>query len=408
MVRLEPRTVTSVKTIARHAGGALAFLAMMLWAPSAHAYQWYNDGSGSGCVQCHSGFTNAGPLHFQHYNNFGITNCNVCHPNGGGSKPVLTYSSGPIGMGAIPGLGCAGCHGQDYGETSPNSLQPKATAYGLRQLHVANGVTSCGTSSCHKPGALGHSDPFPTLYGENVAPPYYQPMFSGLTDPCSSQQEDIPFDPDSVGLDNDGDGAVDYPADTDCPVPATPTPTPTPAVACGAMPAMGCIASDKGSLLVDEKKVGKQKLDVKLGKLQVALTQGQFGDPVNGTTAYAVCVYDAANQLKGEYSLARPGATCGDKPCWKAVSDKGYAYKDKDATADGIVQAKLSGGDAGKGTVKIQGKNSSGNLPTGVAALLQNQTGATVQILSSNLACFSIGLTEIKKADGSVFQAIGP
>jgi hypothetical protein len=234
-------------------------------------------------------------------------------------------------------------------------------------------------------------------------------MFSGLTDPCSSQQEDIPFDLDGVGLDNDGDGAVDYPADSDCPVPATPTPTPTPAVACGAMPAMGCIASDKGSLLVDEKKVGKEKLKVTLGKLQVAVTQGQFGSPVNGTTVYAVCVYDAANQLRGEYSLVHAGATCGDKPCWKAVSDKGYMYKDKDATADGIAQAKLGGGDAGKGSVKIQGKNSSGNLPIGVVAgLLQNPSGATVQILSSNAACFSIGLTEIKKADSTVFQAIGP
>ena len=405
MIRLEPRTATSVKTIARHAGGALALLAVTLWAPGAHAYKWYDSGSGSGCVSCHTGFVGGnGPLHLQHRTLFGVTNCNLCHPNGGGSTPVLTYSSGTGG-----GYGCAGCHGQDYGETSPNSLQPKATAYGLRQVHVANGVTSCGTSSCHKPGALGHSDPFPTLYGENVAPPYYDPAFSELTDPCSSQQEDLSFDLDIVGLDNDGDGAADYPADSDCPVPATPTPTPTPGVACGMAPANGCIASGKGSLLVDEKTVGKQKLDVKLGKLQVAVTQGQFGDPVNGTTAaYAVCVYDAANQLKGEYSLARPGAMCGDKPCWKAVSDKGYAYKDKDATADGIVQAKLSGGDAGKGTVKVKAKNSSGNLPTGVAALLQNQTGATVQVLSSNGTCFSIGLTEIKKADGTVFQAIGP
>ena len=405
MIRLEPRTATSVKMIAWYAGGALAFLAMTLWAPGAHAYMWYNDGFGSGCVECHSGFGSGGngPLHLQHRTRFGITNCNVCHPNGSGSKPVLTYWSGPGG-----GYGCAGCHGQNYGETSPNSLEPKATGYGLRQFHVAKGEASCGTSSCHAPGSLGAPDPFPTLFGENVAPPYYNPAFSTLTDPCSSAQEDIPADLDSVGLDNDGDGAVDYPADSDCQAPATPTPTPTPGVACGTAPALGCIASGKGSLLVDEKTGGKEKLDVKLGKLQVAVTQGQFGDPVNGTTAYAVCVYDAANNLKGEYSLARPGATCGDKPCWKALSDKGYLYKDKYTTADGILLAKLQGGDAGKGQVKIKGKNSTGKLPTGVATLLQGQTGATVQVLSSNLACFSVGLTEIKKADGAVFKAIGP
>jgi hypothetical protein len=406
MIRFEARTVTSVKTIARHAAGVLTLLAVMLSAPDAHAYPSYDDGFGTGCVQCHTSFSNGvGALHTQHRDEFGVTSCNLCHPSGGGTTPVLTYSSGAGG-----GYGCAGCHGQDYGETSPNSGQPKATSYGLRQLHVANGETTCGTSVCHQPGALGAPDPFPILYGENVAPPYFQPMFSGLSDPCASAQEDLPFDdPDSVGLDNDGDGAADYPADSDCPVPATPTPTPTPGVACGPAPAMGCIASGKGSLLVDEKNVGKEKVKVTLGKLEPAVTQGQFGDPVNGTTAYALCIYDAADVLRGEYSLIQAGAMCGDKPCWKAVSDKGYAYKDKDATADGIAQAKLNGGDAGKGAVKIQGKNSSGNLPTGVVAgLLNNPSGATVQILSSNLACFSIDLTEIKKADSTVFQAIGP
>lgn len=404
MIRLEPGTATSVKMSARLTGGALALLALMLWTPSAHAYKWYDNGSGNGCVSCHTGFVNAGSLHFQHLNNFGITSCNLCHPNGGSTKPVLTYNSGPGG-----GYGCAGCHGQDYGETSPNSLLPKATSYGLRQHHVANGVTTCGTSGCHQPGALGAPNPFPTLFGENVAPVYFQPMFSGLTDPCSSQQEDLPFDVDSVGLDNDGDGTADYPADSDCPVPATPTPTPTPAVVCGAAPAMGCIASGKGSLLVDEKKVGKEKLDVKLGKLQVAVTQAQFGDPVNGTAAYAVCLYDAADQLAGEYAVVKGGAMCGDKPCWKPLSDKGYGYKDKDATADGIASANLKGGDAGKGQIKFKGKNSTGQLPTGViAALMQNPSSAKVQVLSSNGACFGLGLTDVKKADGTVFKAVGP
>ena len=84
-------------------------------------------------------------------------------------------------------------------------------------------------------------------------------------------------------------------------------------------------------------------------------------------------------------------------------------YKDKDAAADGITQVKLKGGDAGKGQVKVQGKNSSGNLPTGVVAgLLNNPSGATVQVLSSNGACFSLGVTDVKKADATAFTANGP
>lgn len=395
MMQLQPAT--------RWAAVVAAVLSVTLCAASARASQWYDNGSGSGCVQCHTGFVNGnGPLHSQHRTLFGVTSCNVCHQNGGGTTPVLTYWSGPGG-----GLGCAGCHGQDYGETSPNSGQPKATAYGLRQFHVNQGVTSCGTGSCHAPGALGHSNPFPPLLGEDVAPPYFDPLFSNLTDPCTSAQEDLPFDLDSVGLDNDGDGSADYPADSDCPVPPTPTPTP-PGLTCGAAPADACIAPSKGKLIVDEKKAGKEKLKVTLTQLQPAVAQSQFGDPVNGSTSYKVCIYDAANQLKGDYTLEQAGQTCGDAPCWATVSDKGYKYKDKGAAADGISAMKMVGGDAGKGKVKVRAKNSTGNLPLGVAALLQNQTSATVQVLSSDAECFGVGLTLVKKADGTIFNASTP
>lgn len=404
------------------AAGALALVGALLIAPSAYAYPNYDDGNGNGCVQCHTGFQGGnGALHSRHRIEFGVATCNLCHPSGGGSTPVNTYWSGPGG-----GYGCAGCHGQDYGETSPLSGQPKATAYGLRLYHVAQGVASCGTGSCHQPGANGSPDPFPTPYVESVAPPYYSPIFSNLTDPCSSVQEDITADADALGLDNDGNGFRDYPADPNCAAPAdtfTPTPTPTSApatstptatsappigVACGTAPALTCIAPAKGSLLINEKKPGKEKLKVSLSKLGTALTQAQLGNPVSGNTAYKVCVYDAANQLTGEYTVARGGQTCGDDPCWAAMSDKGYKYKDKAGTADGITKMQLVGGDAGKGKVKVMGKNGSGQLPTGVAAAMQNQTAATVQVLSSSAICFGVNLTDVKKADGAIFSAKGP
>ena len=69
---------------------------------------------------------------------------------------------------------------------------------------------------------------------------------------------------------------------------------------------------------------------------------------------------------------------------------------------------KLIGGDTGKGKIKVIGKNTTGNLPTGVAALLQNQTGATVQVLTSDASCFGVALTQVKKADGTVFNAVAP
>src|SRR5262245_37440771 len=212
------------KCIALQAG-AMRLLCAALWAPGAHAYPMYDDGAGRGCVRCHDGFKGGnGPLHFQHRTQLGVTTCNLYHPDGGGSTPVRTYWSGPGG-----GFGCAGCHGQDYGETSPNSGQPKATAYGLRQLHVTQGVTTCGVAGgCHVPGSNGHPNPFPPLFGENELPPYYGTALVNLTSPCSSAQEDLSTDADSVGLDNDGDGTVDA-ADSDCP-PTTTSTTLPPAV----------------------------------------------------------------------------------------------------------------------------------------------------------------------------------
>jgi hypothetical protein len=355
-------------------------------------------------------------LHANHTANFGITACNLCHPSGPGSKPVRTYTSGTGG-----GLGCAGCHGQDFGEISPNSLQPKSTAYGLRLFHVAQGITSCGTGGCHQPGALGHDNPFPLPLGEAIAPTYYSLNNNNLGSPCSSGQEDLPFDVDSVGLDNDGDGFVDL-ADADCigwvsttTTTTTSTTTTTLPVQCGAAPAPGCVAAGKSMLFVNEKSSGKEKLKVSLKNLTTAVTQGQFGNPLSdGGTNYAVCVYDDADQLVGEFSVSRAGDSCGSPPeaCFEASSDKGYKYGDKAAAADGIFKMVMTGGDASKGKVTINGKNDSAkalsSLPTGIATLLQTNTQATVQLLTSDASCFGATVTQVKTADGVQFKATAP
>lgn len=202
---------------------ALALTAITMWAQQAVAYPSYDDGTGNGCVQCHPGFSGGGSLHTRHLDDFSISSCTLCHQDFGGGKPVLTYFSGD-------GYGCAGCHGNDYGETSPNSGQPKATGYGLREHHAGEGVAGC--PGCHVAGSLGHADPLPPILPENVAPPYYGLSTNNLTDPCSSTQEDSAFDLDAIGLDNDGNGTADA-ADPACaagdtPTPPLTTPTPTP------------------------------------------------------------------------------------------------------------------------------------------------------------------------------------
>ena len=233
-----------MKRTTRRASWLIALLGTVLWTPGAQGYPYYDDPGflggdpNNGCVECHSGFSGGPPsaaLHNRHVFDFGINNCNLCHPSGAGSTPVETYWSGTGGD-----LGCAGCHGRDYGETSPNSGQPKATGYGLRQHHANNGVPVCQT--CHTAGALGHPNPLPAILPENVAPPYYGLSTNDLQDPCSSSEEDSLFDGDAVGLDNDGDGSVDFPADSDCSMATTTTtsstttttlPPPVPAMSSG-------------------------------------------------------------------------------------------------------------------------------------------------------------------------------
>ena len=403
--RLEkPRT-----GIARWAGPAVVLACVALWTASARAYPTYDDGAGNGCVECHNGFQGGnGPLHFQHRTQLGITTCNLCHPAGGGSTPVRTYWSGPGG-----GFGCAGCHGQDYGETSPSSGEPKATAYGLRRFHVSQGITACGSSGCHQPGALGHSNPFPSPLGENVKPPYYDPIFSSLMDSCSSADEDMPLDADSVGLDNDGDGLVDS-ADPDCAAATTTTTTAstttttTLVFACPPAPVADCIAPGKASLLVNEKTTGKQKLKLSLSKLESVVAPALFGDPVTGTTRYEICIYDGTKELRGEYTIGRAGALCGTLSCWSTMSDRGYKYADKSSASDGVLKMQLAGGDVGKGKITIVGRNTASTMPTGIARALQNQTGATVQVLTSDASCFGVDLPRVKKADGRIFSAVRP
>jgi hypothetical protein len=401
------------------AGGVIVAFALAVCCPSdADAYRWYDrfGDQTQGCVTCHNGFLGGnGALHAQHRSLLGtpteqLARCNVCHPNGGGTTPVLTYTSGPIGPLTSGGFGCSGCHGQLYGETSPNSMLPKSTSYGLRQVHVAAGVTACGTSGCHVAGALGSPDPFPVLYPESFAPPYYAADFSVLRNPCSADEEDMPFDADALGLDNDGDGLRDFPDDPDCAAPSTTTTTTTlpPPSGCASVPASGCVAPSKGVLLISEKAPGKEKLKVVFTKLQPAITPAQFGDPVNGTTTYDVCVYDSADQLRGQYTNDRAGDICSNgKPCWATVPNKGYKYSDKTTTADGILKMSLSGGAALKGKVIVGGKNL-GTMPIGVAALLQNQTSATVQVVASDGICVGMTLPVVKKADGLIFSAVGP
>lgn len=178
---------------------------------------------------------------------------------------------------------------------------------------------------------------------------------------------------------------------------------------CPSSPDATCASAfDKCQLVVDESKPGKEKLVASWQK-GPALTPSNFGNPTVALgTAYDVCAYDQNATLAGQWIIDRAGATCGDKPCWKAL-DEGFKYKDKDGTAQGIQNMLLKGGDAGKSKLAVKGKNNVGkgqtSLPTGIAAALTGSANATIQLRGSNApGCFSCAVTT-SKDEGGTFKA---
>jgi hypothetical protein len=181
---------------------------------------------------------------------------------------------------------------------------------------------------------------------------------------------------------------------------------------CTTAPLSGCQAAGKTLVLVNEKTFGKEKLKVQLDRIIPPVTPPQFGDPVGGTTTYAVCLYDQTDGLVATMRVARAGAQCGTSPCWKVLSGKGIKYSDKLLEADGIQQIVAKGGEAGKGKIVIKGKNDIGrgqmSLPTRVAVPLAGNRRATAQLVSTDAACFSGTATSVSTADGLVFKGTAP
>lgn len=80
---------------------------------------------------------------------------------------------------------------------------------------------------------------------------------------------------------------------------------------------------EKATLLIDERKPGREKLKAKF-KRGPAVAKEDFGDPMDpGGTAYLVCLFDDAGEYVGQLDLDRAGFSCKGRPCWK---DKSQGY----------------------------------------------------------------------------------
>lgn len=181
-----------------------------------------------------------------------------------------------------------------------------------------------------------------------------------------------------------------------------------PSVSCPAVVEGGCTDGFGKSRLLVRDVPGKEKLLAKWGK-GPALTQTDMGNPLGiDGTIYTLCVYDHVGNLAGQVMVDRAGLDCQGKPCWKAIgkeppdpNGKGYKYKDKDGTADGIQKIIFKSSNSAKVVVKGRGAS----LPAGIPAALQSSASVTVQLHASDGICLSATLTDIKKQAADFFKA---
>lgn len=141
------------------------------------------------------------------------------------------------------------------------------------------------------------------------------------------------------------------------------------------------------------------------------LGAGDFGDPVAGTTTYALCFYDEMRAHVGGLTLARAGATCGPlaRACWRALGSLGFRYGDRDATVHGIRRVLLKGGPAGVGKALFKAKLTPGRsisgLPPAMPLALVASGQATVQLVGSDGPCLTLTTDLVVGADAGRFSA---
>ncbi len=136
----------------------------------------------------------------------------------------------------------------------------------------------------------------------------------------------------------------------------TPGPTTTTLPSgCGPVPALGCqqAASRKASLLLrNAKRDAGDQLTWKWAS-RTPVVPADLGSPPTATD-YLMCLY--ANDSLVLAAMAPQGGTCGDKPCWRATR-RGFRYRDREMTPDGLSRVMARPGKAGKIIVGAKGGN---------------------------------------------------
>jgi hypothetical protein len=168
-----------------------------------------------------------------------------------------------------------------------------------------------------------------------------------------------------------------------------------PAPLCRTTPRLGCRTSGKSVVqLKDDPNDTKDKLSWRWD--QGALTGvNAFGDPVNGSTDYAFCLYQTDKDNPVPMLAMRAeipaGGKCGTSSCWSVLpGGVGLQYTDAAATEDGIQSVLLQAGPAGAAKVELKGGGVNLPIPAPFDAnhLIGENPAVTAQLVNRLGQCW--------------------
>jgi uncharacterized repeat protein (TIGR01451 family) len=147
-------------------------------------------------------------------------------------------------------------------------------------------------------------------------------------------------------------------------------PEPAPATACK-QPAV----SQKALLLLKDKTPDDKDSLIWKWTKGSATQKSDFGAPLVDSN-YQFCIYRGTGTPRLMLSASAPAAgTCAGKPCW-SENRRGFRYKNKELTPDGLMQIVLKEGIQEKAKIMVKGKGL--NLP--MPDLLTLNSPVTVQL----------------------------
>jgi cysteine-rich repeat protein len=116
-------------------------------------------------------------------------------------------------------------------------------------------------------------------------------------------------------------------------------------------------------------------------------TAADLADPLT-VDSYRICIFDESAAPRLVFGAEAPAAgTCAGRSCWKGVGSpagaRGYRYRDKERTPDGLDKLVLKPGADGKASISVAGRGENLKVDESIGA-----TSVRVQIVSDNGGCW--------------------